>query len=481
MHFYIGKDRIVSGLNSLGVAAGDKVLVHSSLSAIGRVDGGAETVIDALLEAVGPEGLVVVPTFGGPQPFDRKKTPTTLGIIADRFWRRPEAVRSLHPTHSVAAIGKGAEELIRGHESAPTAYAEGTPYHKLTQEGGKILLLGVDQDRNTTLHTAEALAGSVYLTPIDGTYIDDSGRSVTIDIGAMAGPHRNFIGLDRLFRERGVTRMGRIGKAVCRLMDARMMLEAALEALRRDPAAVLCDNPACSDCAMQRGKIKAARLAEEDFTLAADFGDMIHDEDVDEVIEAIKGEGISAVEITAGRYGEYGEALEAQGISVVAVQAPPDDTEAAELAAKLGVPVIVPVSQLDHFDEAMRLAKSTAALVLIMNNGAPSGFYEDIYDRFEGAPALAFNPGAFARAGEKPFLEVFYRGVLRKKTAHLYVEDAVIGYDALPGEGKGEVKEIISILRCRSFDGVMTLGTHEGGIDGFKRSAAAFWRLLDGM
>lgn len=475
------KSHIASGLRSLGLDPGDKVLVHSSLSALGRVEDGAEAVIDALLEAVGPEGLVVVPTFGGPQPFDRRTTPTTLGVIADRFWRRPDAVRSLHPTHSVAAIGKGAEELIRDHEKAPTAYAEGTPYHRLTQEGGKILLLGVDQDRNTTMHTAEALSGAVYLTSIQGTYIDDSGQAVTIDIAAMAGPHRNFIGLDPLFRERGVTRMGRIGKAVCRLMDSRMMLEVALEALRHDPAAVLCNNPACSDCVMQRGRIKAARLAEEDFTLAADFGDIISDEGVDEVVEAIKGEGISSIEMTARHYREHGETLAENGISIAAIQAPVDDIEAAELAAQLGVPVIVPVGSIDNFDEARRLARDTSARVLMMNNGAPSGLYEDIYDRLEDAPELAFNPGAFAWAGEMPFLEVFYRGVLRRRTAHLYLRDGTVGYSTLPGEGKGEVKEIISILRCRGFDGVMTLGTHEGGIDGFRRSAAAFWRMLDEM
>ena len=153
----------MSGLRQLGLREGDKVLVHSSLSALGRVEGGADTVIDALLETVGPDGLVAVPTFGCEPPFDRRTSATPFGAIADRFWRRATAVRSLHPTHSVAAIGCGAEELVRDHEKAPTAYAEGTPYCKLAMSGGKILMLGVDQDRNTTLHAAEALVGAAYL------------------------------------------------------------------------------------------------------------------------------------------------------------------------------------------------------------------------------------------------------------------------------------------------------------------------------
>src|SRR5450759_4325859 len=115
---------IVNGLRDVGLQLGDRVLVHSSLAALGDVDGGADTVIDALIEAVGTDGLVVVPTFACQPPFDRKTSATPLGAVADRLWRRPNAFRSLHPTHSVAAIGHGAEELVRDHEKAPTAYAE---------------------------------------------------------------------------------------------------------------------------------------------------------------------------------------------------------------------------------------------------------------------------------------------------------------------------------------------------------------------
>lgn len=182
---------IIQGLKALGLQAGDKVLVHSSLVALGKVDGGPETVIDALLDTVGPEGLVVVPTFACKAPFDRRSSSTALGAIAEALWKRKEAIRSLHPTHSVAAIGKGAAELVKDHEKQPTAYAEGTPYVKIARSGGKILLMGVDQDRNTTLHAAEAIAGVPYMKDIEGTYVDDNGQPVTIPIAAMAGPHRD--------------------------------------------------------------------------------------------------------------------------------------------------------------------------------------------------------------------------------------------------------------------------------------------------
>ncbi len=317
---------IVAGLQALGLAVGDRVLVHSSLSALGRVEGGAETVIDALLEAVGSAGLVVVPTFGGRQPFDRRRTPTSLGQIPDKFWRRAEAVRSLHPSHSVAAIGQGAAELIADHEQAPTAYGEGTPYHRLATSGGKVLFIGVDQDRNTTLHTAEALAGAAYLQNIESSYVADNGEVVALHIAAMAGPHRNFLAMDVLFSEWGVMQVGCIGRAVCQLMDG---------------AAMLCDNPACADCVTQRkilglsplsdrdflalgavsasqaGSAKAARLAQEDFTLAAVTAEIA--EDPAEIWAALRTEGISALEITGEEYNRWGHALP-EGFRIVALR-----------------------------------------------------------------------------------------------------------------------------------------------------------------
>ena len=469
---------IAQGLRQLGLQAGDRVLVHASLVALGRVEGGADAVIDALLDAVGSTGLVVVPTFACPAPFDRHKSSTALGIVPETFWHRPEAVRSLHPTHSVAAIGKGAEELIRDHEKAPTAYGEGTPYCKLAMNGGKILLMGVDQDRNTTLHAAEALAGSPYLKDIEATYINDAGEKVTIPVAAMAGPHRDFIGLDRLFREKGVTTIGRIGNAVCRLMDAHSMLQTALEALRQDPAAVLCDNPACRDCVLQRGRIKQARIAGEEFTLAAVVGDISGDPD--EVIFALRAEGIRAVELTAGEHAKMGKALADAGVQVIGIRSQPGDAAAAKLAADLGVPAVVQIATQDGFSKASAACGDTPWI--LENGGADAPFYEELFASGQCKAGLGFNPGGFAAFGRNPFLQVFYHGGLRSHTRRFYVSDGTsAGEPAFAAQGNGEVKEILSMLRCRSFSGVVVLRSHVSGQYGFRAAAAAFWRMLDCM
>jgi Aminoglycoside N3''-acetyltransferase len=199
----LGRKDIVAGLERLGLRRGDRVLVHSSLSSFGPVTGGADTVIDALLEAVGETGTVVVPTFGcSDEVFDPSSSETGLGVIPRVFWKRPGALRSRHPLASAAAIGPDAEELIRDHEKADTGHGEGTPYHRLYERAGKILLLGVDQDRSTFLHTAEELSRLPYLRPSTARYLDERGAVVRATWAWFPGPHRDFIGLQRSWSAR---------------------------------------------------------------------------------------------------------------------------------------------------------------------------------------------------------------------------------------------------------------------------------------
>jgi len=101
----------------------------------------------------------------------------------------------------------------------------------------------------------------------------------------------------------------------------------------------------------------------------------------------------------------------------------------------------------------------------------------------EGPVRRAFNPAHFAHAGDRPFIQTFSRGPLKHDLAQLYVTDGTFsgGY-TLPGRGHGEVKEVISILRCRGFEGALCLKMGHGrGVEAFRQHAAAFWHLLDTM
>lgn len=234
-------------------------MLHCALSSIGRVERGADGLVDAVLGVVSPAGTVVMPTLPDIyQPFDRRTSPSTVGLVSDVFWRQPEARRSLHPSHSVAAIGPLAERITAGHECTdPTGVA--SPYDRLLQLDAWIVLLGVDHDRNTMLHLAETLAGVPYLRDVRLQVQDGDGSVRTVDIPRMAYGHRQFISLDRHLTERGLQRVGRIGDAVVRTMRSAPLMDYVVDLLDRDPGALLCSKPSCIFCRWARARIAEVR------------------------------------------------------------------------------------------------------------------------------------------------------------------------------------------------------------------------------
>jgi aminoglycoside 3-N-acetyltransferase len=229
----------------IGLAAGDRVVVHSSLRAVGL---DADDLIDDLLAAVGPHGLVVMPTFTYDNTTFAPDTPSRAGVLTEVFRRRPEAVRSAHPTYSVAAIGDGAHELLDGHERVG-ATAVGSPLDRLAADGGRVLLLGVGHTSNTTGHVGEFHAGASYLDiPFDPawpTHNDDR----------FPGCSRAFGALERPLRERDAIRDGKVGGAVAQLVSGGAVIEATVALLRADPAALLCTDPDCYRCSRARARL----------------------------------------------------------------------------------------------------------------------------------------------------------------------------------------------------------------------------------
>lgn len=136
------------------------ILVHSSMKSIGDVKGGTDTVLDAFIEFM-EDGLLVFPTHTwgtlseGNPVFDVKETASHIGILTELFRHRPGVVRSLHPTHSVAALGEDAEEFVAGQEKYDTPAARDSVWGKLLDRKAKILLVGVDFRRNTFIHGIE--------------------------------------------------------------------------------------------------------------------------------------------------------------------------------------------------------------------------------------------------------------------------------------------------------------------------------------
>ncbi len=247
----VTQSEIIAGLRESGVLPGMRMLLHSSLSSIGYVEGGADAVIDAILEVLGPGGTLLVPTLTGsedlspanPPIFDPTNTPCWTGRIPETLRARPGAIRSLHPTHSVAAIGAQAIDLTADHARSVTPCDEFSPYGKLANlPGSYIMLLGVSHQSNTTFHHVEEFAGVEYhIQPgfVQARIVRNGEQTRRHVMLHRYGYARDFTRMEPLFVERGIQRNGRIGSADVRLIDAPGMFATTLAALRADKTILL--------------------------------------------------------------------------------------------------------------------------------------------------------------------------------------------------------------------------------------------------
>jgi aminoglycoside 3-N-acetyltransferase len=251
----------VADLCSLGLATGDRVVVHSSLRAVGPVEGGADAIVDALLDVLGPEGLLVVPAFTyDTQRFDPAVEPARTGALAEAVRLRPDAVRSLHPTYSVAALGVGATDLCADHELRAATGVD-SPLDRLARAGGYVLLLGVGQIADTTVHVGEFRARAPYLhIPFSPAWprvheivIGDQTRTVEYD--RFPGCSRAFGVVERGLRESSAIRDGFVGRAKSQLVRGEATIEEAVTLLERDPSALLCSDLRCYRCTRAREEL----------------------------------------------------------------------------------------------------------------------------------------------------------------------------------------------------------------------------------
>ena len=161
--------RIEKDLRKLGVENGDCILIHSSLRSLGVFENRAETLLRALLNAVGNDGTLAMPSLSYEQItkedpfFDVKETASCVGGFTNFFRKQPGVIRSLHPTHSVCAIGKHAEKLTSQHHLDRTPCGEYSPFQILKQLQGKILFVGTGLKPNTSMHGIEELSRPEYL------------------------------------------------------------------------------------------------------------------------------------------------------------------------------------------------------------------------------------------------------------------------------------------------------------------------------
>jgi len=185
------RDELVAGLSRLGIRKGDAIFVHSALKSLGQVEGGAATVVQALKDAVGPQGTLVMPTYYMPggttratcripdYVFDVRQHGTNIGRLPKAFLNSPGIHRSVHPTHSVSAWGRHAAYLTEAHHRAPSIFGEGSPWQRFVGlEDAKVLGLGISMGPVTFYHVLEDEMGADFPVPV---WAEDSYRLPCID------------------------------------------------------------------------------------------------------------------------------------------------------------------------------------------------------------------------------------------------------------------------------------------------------------
>lgn len=250
---------LATQLRAIGVRHGGILVVHMSFRAVRPVEGGPAGVIDALLEALGPNGTLVMPSWTGDDdtPFDPVHTPVSpdLGVTPEVFRKRRGVLRSNHP-FAFAALGPHAEAITGDPLPIPPHRVE-SAIGRVWERNGQILLLGVGHDSNTTIHLAEALAHVPYAVPKHVTVLRD-GRPVRIDYGENDHCCRRFTLADEWLRGRGLQRDGRVGNADARLVDSQDVVAVVRRHLARDPLLFLHED-ACEECRAARHSLTTAR------------------------------------------------------------------------------------------------------------------------------------------------------------------------------------------------------------------------------
>lgn len=232
----------------MGLRGDEKILIHSSMKAIGSVEGGAETVLDALMEFFS-EGLLLLPTHTWKtvheaQPvFDVKREAACVGILPNLFMRRDGVIRSAHPTHSMAGCGSNAEAYLDGEEYCNTPCTPGGCYDRLRSVEGKILLIGVGHERNTYIHSVEEVLNvpnRLSAKPMKLQIIMADGTKRQVYMRKHYNPiqphiSEDFVKLTQAFLDCGAALNFLFGSAECILCDARKLFEVTRYVLAPDP------------------------------------------------------------------------------------------------------------------------------------------------------------------------------------------------------------------------------------------------------
>ena len=241
---------IIKGLKELEFSQNPVILVHSSLKSFGKVEGGAETLIHALLDLCGEKGTLVMPTLtfasvNEADPFfDAAETPSGTGYVTEFFRKKPGVIRSMHVLSSAAAFGYDAAYITEAHFDSPCGPE--TPYGRIIELKGYSLFLGVDFGCNTLFHCAEEAVNPAYLKykTLHGVRVRDfEGNTSVRDYRRydcyQTGIFRKLEKMGSVFMEKGVLHETLIGNSHITMISAEDNFRISCEVLRSNPEFIL--------------------------------------------------------------------------------------------------------------------------------------------------------------------------------------------------------------------------------------------------
>ncbi|GHT58906.1 hypothetical protein FACS18945_5090 [Bacteroidia bacterium] len=254
----ITKETLVSDLKALGIQEGDILNVKISFKSIGKIEGGVDTLIDALLETVGKQGTIISDAFVKTKllllcqkragKISTNETPSYAGLIANTILKNPLSKRSPHPVQKFAAIGREVD-IVLLHDANSKPYSV---LHKMAEMGAKNLRVG-SPDKVVgvgTTHVAIDLLRykqNILKSGID--YYNEKGELKTFVANWSTGCRKSFNNLLPLYEQNGcVLNKGKVGNSEAMLTDMQKTLEMEMNLGKENPNFVMCNDPCCYKC-----------------------------------------------------------------------------------------------------------------------------------------------------------------------------------------------------------------------------------------
>ena len=240
-------------LRAVGVKPGMLLMVHSSLSGFGYIADGAATCIAALRKALGPDGTLAMPTHSlsvlGKPVYDPATSPSLVGAVTEVFRKLPGAVRSPHPTHSVAAMGPLASDLTQAHQPEMAPLDRDGFWGRFVDRDGWVLMMAPARS-NTLMHAAELWSG--LRLPDIAIPVRVGGRRRTAVVPNGPWHVDWFPRLYAALEQAGQLRTARLGEGTIQLMRGRELVTAGLALFRTEPPLVAKDRCQCAFCTAVR-------------------------------------------------------------------------------------------------------------------------------------------------------------------------------------------------------------------------------------